>query len=58
LERYALDGLSSSFVLEVVGDSVVVKSVGDRLKEFCRRLLELYMDVPDDTILPQQEFVF
>lgn len=60
-KRYALDGLSSSFVLAVVGDSLVLESPGDRLKEFCRRLLELYMDVPDipdDTIVPQREYVF
>lgn len=60
-KRYALDGLSSSFVLAVIGKSLVDETPGERLKEFCRRLLELYMDVPDipdDTIVPQREYVF
>ena len=60
-KRYALEGRSSSFVLAVIGESLVNETPGERLKEFCRRLLELYMDVPhiaDDTIVPQREYVF
>jgi len=60
-KRYALEGRSSSFVLAVTGESLVNETPGERLKEFCRRLLELYMDVPqiaDDTIVPQREYVF
>jgi hypothetical protein len=60
-KRYALEGLSSSFVILVVSKSLVDKEPGDGLKEVCRRLLELYMEVepiPDDTILPQREYVF
>jgi len=60
-KRYALEGRSSSFLLAVVGQSLVEETPGERLKEFCRRILELYMDmphVPDDTIVPQREYVF
>lgn len=60
-KRYALEGLSSSFLIAVIGESLVTETPGERLKEFCRRLLELYMDVtdiPDDTIVPQREYVF
>src|SRR5260370_8919084 len=60
-KRSALEGLSSSFLIAVVGESLVSEEPGERLKEFCRRLLELYMEVPevpDDTIVPQREYVF
>ena len=60
-KRYALQGLSSSFVLVLLAESLINKEPGDGLKEICRRLLELYMEVepiPDDTILPQREYVF
>jgi hypothetical protein len=60
-KRYALDGLSSSFVVLLVSKSLVDKEPGHQLKEISRRLLELYMEVepiPDDTILPQREYVF
>jgi hypothetical protein len=60
-KRYALEGRSSSFVLAVTGESLVNETPGERLKEFCRRLLEVYMEVPniaDDTIVPQREYVF
>ncbi len=60
-KRCALEGLSSSFLIAVVGESLVSEEPGERLKEFCRRLLELYMEVPevpDDTIVPQREYVF
>src|SRR5256885_7934393 len=35
-KRYALEGLSSSFLIAVVGESLVGEKSGDRLKEFCR----------------------
>jgi len=60
-KRHALEGLSSSFVILLLAKSLVDKEPGDALKEVCRRLLELYMEVepiPDDTILPQREYVF
>ena len=58
-KRYALDGLSSSFLLLFTSRSLIGKAPDDRLKEVCRRLLELYMEVspiPDDTILAQREY--
>jgi hypothetical protein len=60
-KRYALEGLSSSFLIAVIGVSLITETPVGRLKEFCRRLLELYMeipDIPDDTIVPQREYVF
>lgn len=60
-KRHALDGLSSSFLILLVLPSLVDKEPGPELKEICRRLLELYMEVepiPDDTILPQREYLF
>jgi hypothetical protein len=60
-KRYALEGRHSSFLLAVIGESIMTEAPGERLKEFCRRLLELYMDVPnirDDTIVAQREYVF
>jgi hypothetical protein len=59
-KRYALEGMVSSFLILIVSRSIVTKEPGDRLKDICRRLLELYMevDVADDTILPQREYVF
>ncbi len=60
-KRYALEGLSSSFLIAVVGERLVGERAKDSLKEFCRRLLELYMENPyirDDTIIAQREYVF
>jgi len=60
-KRHAIDGLSSSFLILLVLPSLVDKRPGPELKEICRRLLELYMEVepiPDDTIVPQREYVF
>jgi hypothetical protein len=59
-KRYALEGLTSSFLILLVSRSLVTKEPQNQLKDLCRRLLELYMevDVADDTILPQREYVF
>jgi hypothetical protein len=60
-KRYALEGSSSSFMVLLLSKSLVDKEPGDKLKEICRRLLELYMEVEridDDTIVPQREYVF
>ena len=59
-KRYALEGMMSSFLILLVSRSVVTKEPQDQLKEICRRFLELYMEVEvaDDTILPQREYVF
>jgi hypothetical protein len=60
-KRYALEGLSSSFVILLASKTLVDTEPGYGLKEVCRRVLELYMEVepiPDDTIVPQREYVF
>jgi hypothetical protein len=60
-KRYAFEGLSSSFLILIVSKNLVDKEPGRELKEICRRLLELYMEVDqigDDTIFPQREYVF
>jgi hypothetical protein len=60
-KRYALDEPFSSFLVLLVSERLVSKEPGDKLKEICRRLLELYMEVDridDDTIFPQREYVF
>jgi hypothetical protein len=60
-KRYALEGSYSSFMVLLLSQSLVTKEPGDKLKELCRRLLELYMEVEridDDTIVPQREYVF
>jgi hypothetical protein len=60
-KRHALEGLSSSFLVLFTSRALITKEPDERLKEICRRLLELYMEVspiPDDTILTQREYVF
>jgi hypothetical protein len=59
-KRHALHGLSSSFVLVVVSPTLCMVAPGAELKEACRRLMEPYVgaSVPDDTILPQREYVY
>jgi len=59
-KRYALEGMMSSFLILLVSRGLVTKEPQDQLKEICRRFLELYMEVEvaDDTILPQREYVF
>jgi hypothetical protein len=60
-KRYALEGLSSSFVILLISRSLVGKEPGPQLKEISRRLLELYMEldhIDDDTFHTQREYVF
>src|SRR5574341_86783 len=60
-KRYALDEPFSSFLVLLTSKRLVNREPDDKLKEICRRLLELYMEVErvaDDTILPQREYVF
>jgi hypothetical protein len=60
-KRHALEGLSSSFLIVLVSRTLTNKEPGDRLKEICRRLLELYMEIDpieDDTFRTQREYVF
>ena len=45
-KRYALEGLSSSFLILLIAPSVVTCAPGPELKELCRRLMELYMELP------------
>jgi hypothetical protein len=60
-KRHALEGLTSSFLILLLSRSLVNKEPGDSLKEICRRLLELYMEIDridDDTFRTQREYVF
>jgi hypothetical protein len=60
-KRHALDGFSSSFVIVLVSRSLVTKEPTQQLKEICRRLMELYMEIQpigDDTFHTQREYVF
>ena len=60
-KRHALDGLSSSFVLLLLTPSLLTRQPDQKLKELCRRLMELYMGlraVSDDSVQAQREFVF
>ena len=60
-KRHALEGLTSSFLILLVSKSLVGKEPDDHLKEICRRLLELYMEIDkiqDDTFRTQREYVF
>jgi hypothetical protein len=60
-KRHALDGFMSSFVILLVGKSLVTKEPDVQLKEACRRLMELYMEIKpirDDTFHTQREYVF
>lgn len=60
-KRFALEGLSSSFLILLVSKSLVNKEPGDKLKEISRRLLELYMEIDgirDDTFRTQREYIF
>jgi hypothetical protein len=59
-KRHALEGLSSSFIVLLVSRALTLLEPGEDLKQICRRLMELYMevDVPDDSILTQREYVF
>lgn len=60
-KRHALEGLSSSFLILLLSRTLVNREPGDHLKEICRRLLELYMEIDridDDTFRTQREYVF
>jgi hypothetical protein len=60
-KRYALEGLISSFLIVLVSRSLIDKEPREGLKQICRRLLELYMEVDtieDDAILKQREYLF
>jgi hypothetical protein len=59
-KRLALEGRVSSFLILLTGKQLVLKEPNDALKEICRRLLELYMQIkiPDDSFQTEREYVF
>jgi hypothetical protein len=59
-KRHALEGTTSSFVILLVSPKLVNREPDAGLKEICRRLMELYMQVavPDDTFHTHREYVF
>jgi hypothetical protein len=60
-KRYALEGLASSFLILLISPSLSAVQPDDRLKEVCRRLMMLYMELPqlaDDSYHIQSEYVF
>jgi hypothetical protein len=59
-KRLALEGRVSSFLILLTSKQLVLKEPNDALKEICRRLLELYMQikVPDDSFQTEREYVF
>jgi hypothetical protein len=59
-KRLALDGIASSFVILLVSSQLVRREPDSALKEICRKVLELYMqvEIADDTFHTQREYVF
>ena len=59
-KRLALEGLASSFVILLTSKHLITREPNTALKEICRRLLELYMQIqiPDDTYHIEREYVF
>lgn len=59
-KRLALEGLASSFVILLTSKHLISREPNTALKEICRRLLELYMQIqiPDDTYHTEREYVF
>jgi hypothetical protein len=59
-KRHALDGTTSSFVVLLVSSKLASREPDASLKEICRRLMELYMQVAvaDDAFQAQREYVF
>ncbi len=59
-KRLALEGRVSSFVILLTSRHLVYKEPNAALKEICRRLIELYIQIPvrDDTFRTEREYVF
>jgi hypothetical protein len=59
-KRLALEGLTSSFVILLTSQTLPTHEPNAALKEICRRVMELYMQVsiPDDMLHTQREYVF
>jgi hypothetical protein len=59
-KRLALEGLVSSFIILLTSRHLITREPNQALKDICRRLIELYMQVrvPDDTFHTEREYVF
>jgi hypothetical protein len=59
-KRLALEGRVSSFVILLTSRHLITREPNGQLKEICRRLMELYMQVrvADDAIQTEREYVF
>jgi len=59
-KRLALEGSTSSFVILLTSPHLTTREPNEALKETCRRLMELYMQisVADDTFHTEREYVF
>jgi hypothetical protein len=59
-KRLALEGRVSSFLILLTSKQLVTREPNTALKEICRRLLELYMQIqiPDDSFQNGREYVF
>lgn len=59
-KRLALDGRVSSFIILLSSKQLANREPNAALKEICRRLMELYMQVQvsDDTFHTEREYVF
>jgi hypothetical protein len=59
-KRLALEGTTSSFVILLLSKTLPTREPNGALKEACRRLLELYLQVPipDDSFHTEGEYVF
>jgi hypothetical protein len=59
-KRLALEGRVSSFLILLTSKQLVWKEPNDVLKEICRRLIELYMQIQisDDSFQNGREYVF
>jgi hypothetical protein len=59
-KRLALEGQVSSFVILLTSKHLTTREPDGALKEICRRLMELYMQVPvpDDTFHTEREYVY
>jgi hypothetical protein len=59
-KRLALEGRVSSFLILLTSRHLITREPNEALKEICRRLIELYMQVrvKDDTFRTEREYVF
>ena len=59
-KRLALEGRVSSFVILLTSRHLITREPNEQLKQICRRMMELYMQVrvADDTLQTEREYVF